>query len=65
MELTYGAYRFELSCWWHKATWTKDVTVAETATLVGEFVAESLAAERAGTVVPVPRHPASGTTVQA
>ncbi|MFB9462751.1 endonuclease domain-containing protein [Streptomyces cinereospinus] len=34
VELAHGAYRFELSCWWHKATWTKDVTVAQTATLL-------------------------------
>ncbi len=65
VELAHGAYRFELSCWWHKATWTKYVTVAETAALVREFVDQTLAAEQAGAVVPAPRHPASDTTVQA
>ncbi|MFI6422928.1 hypothetical protein ACIBG6_36765 [Streptomyces sp. NPDC050842] len=53
------------SSWWHKATWTKDVTVAETAALVREFVKPALAAEQAGAVVPAPRHPAWNTTLQA
>ncbi|MGW2777317.1 endonuclease VII domain-containing protein [Streptomyces olivaceoviridis] len=65
VELAHGAYRFELSCWWHKATWTKDVTVAETAGLVREFVDQALAGEQAGAAVPAPRRPASDTTVQA
>ncbi|MEU1489353.1 hypothetical protein ABZ456_03690 [Streptomyces sp. NPDC005776] len=65
MELAHGAYRFELSCWWHKETWTKDVTVAETAMLVREFVDQALAAAQAGAVVPSPRRPVSDTTLQA
>ncbi|MEU2026149.1 hypothetical protein ABZ565_28940 [Streptomyces sp. NPDC016469] len=65
MELAHGTYRFELSCWWHKAMWTKDVTVAETAALVKEFVDQALAAEQAGASIPAPRYPASDTTVQA
>ncbi|MFE1876814.1 hypothetical protein ACFW9N_39170 [Streptomyces sp. NPDC059496] len=31
VELNRGAYRFELSCWWHDARWTKTVTVVEAA----------------------------------
>ncbi|MFC9343908.1 hypothetical protein ACFT0G_32255 [Streptomyces sp. NPDC057020] len=58
VELAHGAYRFGLSCWWHKATWRKDVTVAETATLVREFVDQTLAAAQVGAVVPEPRRPA-------
>ncbi|WP_331730256.1 endonuclease domain-containing protein [Streptomyces sp. NBC_01174] len=65
VELAHGAYRFELSCWWHKKTWTKDVTVAETAMLVKEFVDQALAAVQAGAVVPAPRQPAPDTTLQA
>ncbi|MCX4444841.1 endonuclease VII domain-containing protein [Streptomyces sp. NBC_01789] len=65
VELAQGTYRFELSCWWHKAMWTKDVTVAETAALVKEFVDQALAAEQAGASIPAPRHPASDTTVPA
>ncbi|GGX29592.1 hypothetical protein [Streptomyces chryseus] len=65
VELAHGAYRFGLSCWWHKATWTKDVTVAESATLVREFVEQALAAAQAGAVVPAPRSPASVTALPA
>ncbi|WP_217144884.1 hypothetical protein [Streptomyces sp. AC627_RSS907] len=48
-----------------RATWTKDVTVAETATLVREFVEQTLSAEQDGTVVPAPRRPALDMTLQA
>ncbi|WP_327191116.1 endonuclease domain-containing protein [Streptomyces xinghaiensis] len=65
VELTRGMYRFKLSCWWHKRTWTKDVTVAETAALMEKFVDQALAAEQTSAVVPAPRRPTSDTTVQA
>ncbi|MER6775001.1 endonuclease domain-containing protein [Streptomyces bacillaris] len=64
VELAHGVYRFELSCWWHKATWTKDVTVAETAILVRQFVDQALAAGQAGAVVPGPSRPVPDTTLQ-
>lgn len=65
VEFARGAYRFELSCWWHKATWTKAVTVAETAMLLREFVDQALATAQADAVVPAPRSPAPDTILQA
>lgn len=61
MELAHGAHRFELECWWHSETWTKDVTVPETAALVQDFVDQALAAAQPDVVVPAARA-ASDTT---
>ncbi|GEB60070.1 endonuclease domain-containing protein [Streptomyces gardneri] len=55
VELAHGRYRFELSCWWHEAEWTKDVTVAETSALVRNFVLHALAAAHPEAGVPTPR----------
>ncbi|WP_331735113.1 hypothetical protein OG379_40105 (plasmid) [Streptomyces sp. NBC_01166] len=65
VELACGAYRFELSCWWHTRTWTKDVTVAETAMLVDEIVDQALAAAESSAVVLAPGQPPPDTTLQA
>lgn len=51
VELDHGAYRFELSCWWHDARWTKTVTAVEAAMLVRELVDQVLAAEQPTAVV--------------
>ncbi|MEU7730415.1 hypothetical protein AB0B78_35180 [Streptomyces sp. NPDC040724] len=55
VELDHDAYRFELSCWWHDARWTKAVTVVEAAMLVREFVDQALPAAQPTAVVPAPR----------
>ncbi|WP_392675930.1 hypothetical protein [Streptomyces sp. LN785] len=55
LELAHGAYRFELSCWWREAGWTKTVTVVETSVLVRGFVDQALAAAQSDAVVLVPR----------
>ncbi|MDQ0577883.1 endonuclease domain-containing protein [Streptomyces rishiriensis] len=61
VKLAHGAHRFELECWWHSETWTKDVTVPETAALVRGFADQALAAPQPDVVVPAART-ASGTT---
>lgn len=38
MELAHGAHRFELECWQHSTTWTKDVTVPDTLAFVRDVV---------------------------
>ncbi|MET7571263.1 endonuclease domain-containing protein [Streptomyces sp. NPDC005492] len=55
VELAHGVHRFELECWWHGETWTKDVTVPETVALVRDFVCSALAAAEPDTVVPARR----------
>ncbi|WP_327372275.1 endonuclease domain-containing protein [Streptomyces sp. NBC_01217] len=55
VERGHGAYRFELSCWWHDAGWTKTVTMVEAAMLVREFVDQALATAQSNAVVPAPR----------
>ncbi|WP_086670374.1 endonuclease domain-containing protein [Streptomyces albovinaceus] len=64
VELAHGEYRFELSCWWHKAEWTKAVTEAETSALVRDFVDQAFRAAQPATVVPAPRA-AADTTARA
>ncbi|MFI8944306.1 hypothetical protein [Streptomyces syringium] len=55
IELDHRAYRFELSCWWNDARWTKTVTVVEAAMLVREFIDQALADAQSNAVVPAPR----------
>ncbi|MFF4180986.1 endonuclease domain-containing protein [Streptomyces sp. NPDC001750] len=64
VELVHGTYRFELSCWWHEDTWTKDITVAEASALVRDFVDQALAAAQPDGRVPTSRS-ASDTTSRA
>ncbi|MDX3781427.1 endonuclease domain-containing protein [Streptomyces europaeiscabiei] len=61
VELAHGAHHFELECWSHSQTWTKDVTVPETVALVRDFVDHALTAAQPGAVVPAARA-ASDTT---
>ncbi|MGW9400631.1 endonuclease domain-containing protein [Streptomyces sp. NPDC055642] len=63
MELAHGAHRFELECWQHSTTWTRDVTVPDTLALVRDFVDQALAA-RPGTVT-VPAQAALGRQTRA
>ncbi|WP_030619348.1 hypothetical protein [Streptomyces fulvoviolaceus] len=63
MKLAHGAHRFELECWWgHSETWTKNVTVPETAALVRDFVGQALAAAQPDAVVPAARAASDTTT---
>lgn len=55
MELAHGAHRFDVECWRHSHTWTKNVTVPETAVLVRDFVDQALAAAQPDAVVPAAR----------
>jgi hypothetical protein len=52
VELAHGAHHFELECWRHSQTWTKDVTVPETVALVRGFVDQALAASQPVVLVP-------------
>ncbi|WP_329266899.1 KUP/HAK/KT family potassium transporter [Streptomyces sp. NBC_01451] len=61
MELAHGAHCFELECWWHGETWTKDVTVPETVALVRDFVDQALTGAQPGAAVLAARA-ASDTT---
>jgi hypothetical protein len=63
VELAHGAYHFELECWPHTTTWTRDVTVPDALALVRDFVDRALAA-RPGTVT-VPAQAALGTQTRA
>ncbi|KFG10875.1 endonuclease domain-containing protein [Streptomyces scabiei] len=65
VELAHGTHRFELECWWHSETWTKDVAVPETVALVRDFVDQALAAAQPDTVVPAARAAVSGTATPA
>ncbi|MFF3710339.1 endonuclease domain-containing protein [Streptomyces phaeochromogenes] len=61
VELAHGAHHFELKCWQHGETWTKDITVPETVALVRSFVDHALAASQPDVVGPSARA-ASDTT---
>ncbi|MFD0007133.1 endonuclease domain-containing protein [Streptomyces sp. NPDC127178] len=55
VELAHGAHHFELECWRHSATWTKNVMVPETAALVRNFVDHALAAAQPDVALPAAR----------
>ncbi|MFJ1610408.1 endonuclease domain-containing protein [Streptomyces sp. NPDC088253] len=62
LELAHGMHRFDLECWRHSETWTKNVPVPETAALVRDFVDQALAAAQPDTVVPAARAASETTT---
>ncbi|MFE1873876.1 hypothetical protein ACFW9N_23835 [Streptomyces sp. NPDC059496] len=55
VELSHDVHRFEPSCWWHAARWTKTVTVVEASMLVREFVGQAHAAAQPNAVLPASR----------
>ncbi|MFK4105473.1 hypothetical protein ACI2L1_36510 [Streptomyces sp. NPDC019531] len=63
MELAHGAHRFELECWRHSTTWTKNTTAPDALALVWDFVDQAHAAQ-SGTVT-VPIQAALGTPARA